>query len=107
MLLVEMLVAAHRCEVEDAVLASVIKTLTAGDLLEIINGQIARGVIHSERREHEMDEVIATLNALGVDGTMSAATKAKLGWCTNLKLKDYFHGVAPQDFHEIFSAIEK
>ena len=54
-----------------------------------------------------MDEVIATLNALGVDGTMSAATKAKLGWCTNLKLKDYFHGVPPQDFHEIFSAIEK
>ena len=35
MLLVEMLVAAHRCQVEDAVLASVIKTLTAGDLLEI------------------------------------------------------------------------
>lgn len=107
MLLVEMLIAAHRCEVEDAVLASVIKTLTAGDLLEIINGQIARGVIHSERREHEMDEVIATLNALGVDGTMSVATKAKLGWCTNLKLKDYFNGVPPQDFHEIFSVIEK
>jgi 3-hydroxyisobutyrate dehydrogenase-like beta-hydroxyacid dehydrogenase len=107
MLLLEMLVAAHKYKVEDDVLKSVKKTLTAGDLLEIINGLIARGVIHSERREHEMDEVIATLNALGVDGTMSVATQAKLRWCTNLKLKDYFNGVPPQDFHEIFAPIEK
>jgi 3-hydroxyisobutyrate dehydrogenase-like beta-hydroxyacid dehydrogenase len=107
MLLLEMLVAAHKYQVEDDVLKSVKKTLTAGDLLEIINGLVARGVIHSERREHEMDEVIATLNALGVDGTMSVATQAKLRWCTNLKLKDYFSGVPPQDFHEIFAAMKK
>jgi 3-hydroxyisobutyrate dehydrogenase-like beta-hydroxyacid dehydrogenase len=107
MLLLEMLVAARKYQVEDDVLRSVKKTLTAGDLLEIINGLVARGVIHSERREHEMDEVIATLNALGVDGTMSVATQAKLKWCTNLKLKDYFKGVPPQDFHEIFAPIEK
>ncbi|MGD9046008.1 MAG: DUF1932 domain-containing protein [Desulfobacterales bacterium] len=107
MLLLEMLVAARQYQVEDEVLKSVNKTLTAGDLLEIINGLVARGVIHSERREHEMDEVIATLNALGVDGTMSVATQAKLKWCTNLKLKDYFKGVPPQDFHEIFAPIEK
>ena len=107
MLLLEMLVAAHKYQVEDDVLKSVKKTLTAGDLLEIINGLVARGVIHSERREHEMDEVIATLKALGVDDTMSAATQAKLRWCTNLKLKDYFKGVPPQDFHEIFAPLEK
>jgi len=107
MLLLEMLVAAHKYHVEDDVLKSVKESLTAGDLFEVINGLIARGVIHSERREHEMDEVIATLNALEVDGTMSVATKAKLRWCTNLKLKDFFNGVPPQDFHEIFPAIEK
>jgi hypothetical protein len=107
MLLLEMLVAAHKYHVEDDVLKSVKESLTAGDLFEVINGLIARGVIHSERREHEMDEVIATLNALKVDGTMSVATKAKLRWCTNLKLKDFFNGVPPQDFHEIFPAIEK
>ena len=107
MLLLEMLVAARKYQVEDDVLKSVQKTLTAGELLEIINGLVARGVIHSERREHEMDEVIATLKALGVDGTMSIATQAKLRWCTNLKLKDYFKGVPPQDFHEIFAPIEK
>jgi hypothetical protein len=107
MLLLEMLVAAHKYQVEDDVLKSVKKTLTAGDLLDIINGLIARGVIHSERREHEMDEVIATLQSLEVDSKMSVAAKAKLRWCTNLKLKDYFKGIPPQDFHEIFAAIEK
>ncbi len=106
-LLLEMLTAAHAYKVEDDVLMSVKETLTAGPLLEVVNGLIGRGVIHSERREHEMDEVIATLEALKVDGTMSKATKAKLRWCTELGLKAYFKGVPPKDFHEIFVAIEK
>ncbi len=104
-LLLEMLVAAHKYQVEDDVLASVTETLTAGNLQNVINGLVGRGVIHSERREHEMDEVIATLDTLKVDATMSKATKAKLKWCTNLGLKEYFNGVPPQDFHEIFTGL--
>lgn len=106
-LLLEMLIAAHEYQVEDDVLMSVKETLTAGPLLEIINGLVGRGVIHSERREHEMDEVIATLDTINVDSTMSRATKAKLRWCTNLALKEYFKGVPPKDFHEIFAALDK
>jgi len=106
-LLLEMLTAAHKYKVEDDVLLSVKETLTAGPLLEVVNGLIGRGVIHSERREHEMDEVIATLETLRVDGIMSKATKAKLRWCTQLGLKGHFKGVPPKDFHEIFEAIDK
>jgi 3-hydroxyisobutyrate dehydrogenase-like beta-hydroxyacid dehydrogenase len=106
-LLLEMLLAAHAYKVEDDVLLSVKETLSAGPLLEVISGLVGRGVIHSERREHEMDEVIATLEALNVDGTMSKATKAKLKWCTGLGLKHYFKGVPPQDFHEIFEALDQ
>jgi 3-hydroxyisobutyrate dehydrogenase-like beta-hydroxyacid dehydrogenase len=106
-LLLEMLTAAHKYKVEDDVLLSVKETLTAGPLLEVVNGLIGRGVIHSERREHEMDEVIATLETLKVDGIMSKATKAKLRWCTQLGLKGHFKGVPPKDFHEIFEAIDK
>ena len=58
-------------------------------------------------REHEMDEVIATLNAINVDGIMSKATKSKLNWCTGLGLKEHFKGVPPKDFHEIFAALDK
>jgi len=106
-LLLEAVVAGHKYGIEDDVLASIEETLTAGPLLPIINGLLTRGVIHSERREHEMDEVIATLKSLQVDSTMSEATKAKLRWCTDLKFKEYFKGVPPKDFHEIFAVLDK
>jgi 3-hydroxyisobutyrate dehydrogenase-like beta-hydroxyacid dehydrogenase len=106
-LLLEMLFAAHKYQVEDDVLLSVKATLTAGPLLEVINGLVGRGVIHSERREHEMDEVVATLETLKVDGIMSKATKSKLRWVTELGLKEYFKGVPPKDFHEIFVPLDR
>jgi 3-hydroxyisobutyrate dehydrogenase-like beta-hydroxyacid dehydrogenase len=106
-LLMEMLVAGHSYGVEDDVLASVQETLTAGPMLEVINGLVARGVIHSARREHEMEEVIATLDTLKVDAIMSKATKAKLRWCTELGLKEHFKGVPPKDFHEILTVLDK
>jgi 3-hydroxyisobutyrate dehydrogenase-like beta-hydroxyacid dehydrogenase len=105
-LLIEMLTAAHRYGVEDDVLESVKETLTAGPLLEVINGLVGRGVIHSERREHEMDEVIATLDTLNVDAIMSKATKAKLHWVTGLGLKAHFKGVPPKEYHQIFAALD-
>jgi len=106
-ILLEMLAAAHKYQVEEDVLMSVNETLTSGPLLDVINGLVGRGVIHSERREHEMDEVIATLDTLQIDATMSKATKAKLRWCTNLALKEYFKGEPPKDFHDIFVALDK
>lgn len=106
MLVLEMLFAARKYQVADEVVMSVGETITSGPFLEKINGLVGRGVIHSERREHEMDEVIATLNAINVDGTMSKATKAKLNWCTRLGLKEHFKGVPPKDFHEIFAALD-
>ena len=107
MLILEMLVAAHEYKIEDDILISVKETLTAGPFLGVINGLVGRGVIHSERREHEMDEVIATLDTIDVDAIMSKASKSKLNWCTKLGLKEYFKGVPPQDFHEILAALDK
>lgn len=106
-LMLETVVAGHKYGIEDDVMESIEETLTAGNFLKIANGMLTRGVIHSERREHEMDEVIATLKSLNVDSTMSEATKAKLSWCTGLKFKEYFKGVPPKDFHEIFAVIDK
>ncbi|MDR3562214.1 MAG: DUF1932 domain-containing protein [Negativicutes bacterium] len=106
-LLLEMTIASHKYGIEDDVLASVEATLTGEPFKKMINSQLTRGVIHSERREHEMEEVIATLESGKMDSTMSVATKAKLRWVTELKLKDHFQGVPPKDFHEIFTALER
>lgn len=106
-LMLEAVVAGHKYGIEDDVLDSIEETLTAGDFRTIVNGMLARGVIHSERREHEMDEVIATLKSLKVDSTMSEATKAKLRWCTDQRFREHFKGVPPKDFHEIFAVLGK
>jgi 3-hydroxyisobutyrate dehydrogenase-like beta-hydroxyacid dehydrogenase len=106
-LLIETVVAGRAYNIEDDILASINTTLTESPLPNVINSLLARGVIHSERREHEMDEVIAALRNLNLDSTMSEATKTKLRWCTNLRFKEYFQGVPPKDFHEIFKVTDK
>jgi 3-hydroxyisobutyrate dehydrogenase-like beta-hydroxyacid dehydrogenase len=108
MLLLESVLAGHRYGVEDQVLDSIEETLTESDSVRaMINGLLTRGVIHSERREHEMDEVLATLASLGMDSTMSAASKAKLRWCTNMKFRDHFKGVPPADLYKILQAFDQ
>ncbi|MDI6707145.1 MAG: NAD(P)-dependent oxidoreductase [Firmicutes bacterium] len=106
-ILLETVIASHKYRVEDDVLSSIQKTLEEGPFLEVINNLLTRGVIHSARREHEMEEVIATLQSLGVDYTMSEGTKNKLRWCTQMGFKEYFQGVPPQDFHQILDAYDK
>jgi 3-hydroxyisobutyrate dehydrogenase-like beta-hydroxyacid dehydrogenase len=106
MLLLEAVIAGRQFGLEDDVLASIRDTITGGDFLKSANDLIARGVIHAERREHEMDEVIATLKSLGVDDTMSLATKKKLAWCVEHRFKEHFQGNPPADYHEIFSVLQ-
>lgn len=103
-LLLETIIASNQYGVEDDVLTSIQKTLEGGPFYEVINNLLTRGVIHSERREHEMEEVIATLKGLGVDYTMSEGTKKKLRWCTEMGFREHFQGVPPADFHEILDA---
>jgi 3-hydroxyisobutyrate dehydrogenase-like beta-hydroxyacid dehydrogenase len=105
-LLLETIFASHKYGVVDDVLSSIQKTLEDGSFIEVINNLLTRGVIHSERREHEMEEVIATLEGLEVDYTMSGATKNKLRWCTETGFREYFNGVPPKDFHEILDALD-
>lgn len=106
MLLLETVVAGRTFALEDDILTSIGKSLNAKDFNAYASDILCRGVIHSARREHEMDEVIATLESIDVDATMSEATKAKLNWCTRHALREHFGGVAPKDYHEIFAALQ-
>lgn len=101
-LLIETVVAGHEYALEDDLLDSIAETFSAGPFLEIVNGLISRGVIHAERRAHEMDEVIATLQAVSIDATMSQATRDKLLQIAAAGYKQHFKGIAPADFHAIF-----
>ncbi len=107
MLVMEMLTAAHRYRIADDVLKSVEETLTSAPLLDVINGLVCRGVIHSQRREHEMAEVLATLKHMQIDYIMTKATKEKLKWCTSLGLRAYFNETPPRDYHQILTALQE
>jgi len=107
MLLLEAVVAGRKFGLEDDVLVSIRDTITGGDFLKQVNDLIARGVIHARRREHEMDEVIATLNSLDVDATMSVATKNKLAWCVSQGFREHFKAQPPADYHDIFAVLAR
>lgn len=106
MLLLEAVIAGRSYGIEEDILASIGKSLKTDDFRATANDLMCRAVIHAERREHEMDEVVATLNSLGIDPIMSVAGKEKLAWCVEQGFREHFNGRPPADFHDIFAALD-
>ncbi|MEJ2056711.1 MAG: NAD(P)-binding domain-containing protein [Desulfofustis sp.] len=89
-LLLEMLNASHRFQVDSIVLDSLAQTMEKNDFLETVRLQLAKGVINAERMQHEMETVEQALKDSGLSATMSAATKKTLAWCNSLGLAERF-----------------
>ncbi|SMO85333.1 NAD(P)-dependent oxidoreductase [Paracoccus laeviglucosivorans] len=106
MLLLEAVIAGRSFGIEEDVLASIGKSLKTDDFRATANDLMCRAVIHAERREHEMDEVVATLDSLDVDAIMSKAGRDKLAWCVQQGFRGHFNGRPPADFHDIFAAMD-
>lgn len=107
MLLLEAVIAGRTFGIEEDVLASIGQSLATDDFRATANDLMCRAVIHAERREHEMAEVVATLDSLDLDATMSIAGRDKLAWCVRQGFRDNFGGKPPADFHDIFAALDK
>jgi 3-hydroxyisobutyrate dehydrogenase-like beta-hydroxyacid dehydrogenase len=106
-LLLETLHACYKYDALNLVLDSIGETMEKNSFIENVRLLVTRGVIHAERRAHEMEEVIKTLKDIGVASTMSEATLEKLRWCSNMGLKEYFAGEAPKSIEEVVRAIEE
>lgn len=105
-LLLEMLTAAHRYQVDEIVLESLVKTMEKSGFLETVRLQLAKGVISAERMAHEMEAVISTLAEMGMPAGMASATREKLMWCSEMMLAEHFGGEMPASISEILVAIE-
>jgi 3-hydroxyisobutyrate dehydrogenase-like beta-hydroxyacid dehydrogenase len=68
---------------------------------------IGRTAIHGERRAHELEEVAATLEAMGIEPIMARAGARRLRECAELGLKSRFGDWAPESYHEVLRAIEE
>lgn len=96
-LLIEMLCAAERCGTTGMVMDSVVETLTEVQPKALVKRLVTGTAVHSERRAHEMQEVIETLQFLGSPFPMAQATKEVLEWVTTLNVKDAFKGEVPSE----------
>ena len=93
-LLIESLQAAQSFGVEQKIVDSFIDTF-GPDFIGIINGYISGAIIHAERREHELENVVNFLKSESLPYTMAEATRLKLQWLKDIRVKDNFeHGVA-------------
>jgi 3-hydroxyisobutyrate dehydrogenase-like beta-hydroxyacid dehydrogenase len=87
-LLIEMLSATHRYQVDALVLDSIRKTMERNDFLETVRLQMAKGLVSAERMGHEMEAVVQTLTDMNLPAQMSSAAREKLQWCSSLNLSE-------------------
>lgn len=77
-LLLEAFQAGERFGVLDTLVASLGDSLNGKTVEQLANTFTARTLIHAKRRSAEMDDVVTTLEASGVDASMSRATQGQL-----------------------------
>ena len=104
-LLLESMVAASEYRVEAHVLASLKETFPGVDWERLSGYMIERVVSHGKRRAAEMREVAETLDGIGLEPLMAAATAARQQWLADLGVKNRLGGRATEDRAELVSAI--
>lgn len=104
-LLQECVLAAERYGVAERVLDSVADGYPGMDWNWLASYLIGRTALHGERRAHEMEEAVATLERLGIDPWMSEAAVRRLRWAAGFGLKETFGEAPPESFHAVVEAI--
>jgi 3-hydroxyisobutyrate dehydrogenase-like beta-hydroxyacid dehydrogenase len=105
-LVLEMMLAARRLGVEDAVVRSIAgpgEQVPFADLSERVLRALA---VHAGRRAEELDSSAALLRELGVDPTMTAAGAARLRWLAERGLRERFGGERPSSGSETLDAAD-
>jgi len=106
-LLLESMLAASEYEVEVRVLASLKETFPGIDWEKLSGYMIERVVSHGKRRAAEMREVAATLEGIGLEPIMAAATAARQQWLADLGVKERLGGKKTEDRAELVRAIRE
>ncbi|NQS89905.1 NAD(P)-dependent oxidoreductase [Patescibacteria group bacterium] len=105
-LLVEMLQGAVRYGVESYVMEDISRYMDNHSFLSIANDWLITHPIDAERRFWEMEQVVKTLREVGINPIMATATREKLKASVALKLKEFFKGGEPEDYHQVIAAME-
>lgn len=104
-LLLESFHAAKKFGVVDTIQESFLDSFGPG-FQKIMDGYMSGAVLHAARREHEMENVVDFLKSEGLPYNMADATREKLKWIDDNKVKDRFEGGVPRDFKSILEGWE-
>lgn len=99
-LLIESLQAAQRFGVEQTIVDSFVDTF-GPEFIGIINGYVSGAIIHAERREHELKNVVDFLQSEMLPYTMAEATRTKLQWLADHHVKDNFESGVARDWKKV------
>ena len=89
----------------DALVKSLNDSLCGKTIEELANTFFARTIIHARRRASEMENVVATIEDMGLDASMSKSAKAKLEWLDQEELKEKIGTDVNMDFRKVLSLL--
>ena len=104
-LLLECVLGAVPYDADERVFATLEETMPGVNWKKLANYMVGRVVEHGERRARELEEVAATLRAIGVEPIMTEAAVKRQDWCARLDLLTEFGGRAPDDYRAVVKAI--
>lgn len=103
----EMLEAAAFYGVEDYVMQSLAKTMDGKSFIEGMNGRTCGGVLHADRRSHELESAAEMLEADGLTAPVCRAGAVKLKEIGDLRVRDRMPGCRPKDWKEAVTLVRK
>lgn len=101
-LLFESLQAAQRLGVEELIVESFLDSFGPG-FERIIDGYLSGAIIHAERREHELKNVVDFLKQEDLPSTMAEAARQKLKWIEDEDIKGNFEGEVGRNWRDVLS----
>jgi 3-hydroxyisobutyrate dehydrogenase-like beta-hydroxyacid dehydrogenase len=104
-LMLECVLAAAPYGADERVFSSLTESFPGIDWQQLANYMVSRAVVHGERRAREMEEVAETLESLGIEPIMAAASARRQDWCAKLNIAKQFGPLGPKTYREALEAI--
>jgi 3-hydroxyisobutyrate dehydrogenase-like beta-hydroxyacid dehydrogenase len=105
-LVLEMMLAARRLGVEDAVVRSITGPGEQVPFADLSDRVLRALALHAGRRAEELDSSAALLRELGVDPTVTSAGAERLRWLAARGLREHFGGERPARGSDTLEALD-
>jgi 3-hydroxyisobutyrate dehydrogenase-like beta-hydroxyacid dehydrogenase len=104
-LLFEALTASRKAGVEREIMESIRETIEEQPFEQLVNLLLTRNAVSAERRVAEMGEVISCIEEMGLDSSVSRATRAKLQTLVEMDLKTRLGHKPPAHYTQVLDAV--